>query len=605
MTTYSGYPCEEEVRIKLMKEFLACFDAPVDGLTTITCQPSFLETLKRSNESSSSVSLDEAHECNRLLSEKFSQASTTTATAPALAFTLDLSPIIEDLHVFENVGLGPGLPSLKSLATVGIDSTDDERICSSLDNIDGFCVQTAQEGRDVIEVENGEFTVQVSDLAEGETILEEPRAESTPPPLQFSLPSKASTRDPPRKPSLVLQRASVVVEDDQNLSHLPALTLTRPTPELSSQPVFENANPHLPSLPELEISAQQYNCEHTGLSLTLRPVAAVADQSVSSLSLPMALARHSLPHSYLNLGTPSSMSRQHLRPPSPGAASLASTPSGPELRPPPFPMPTLPRCTACGFGFGAGFDMANSTDMLNVSRIPCEMCEEQWHRCVQWYLGDGGGDGSGVDPGEGLKAKEKQDKKTNARFSWLPTRIKKDGISSTSTRKRLSLGLLPGIGKRASFKMPTVTTRTVTTVERRGSQYDKDPVAADEFGRRKSCRTTTVTAPGPQTKRKWKKRLSTLLHPAKPLLKRISMSPKTPAQQTAVKRYSTVGVQAGGDGCNVERTTRPISTECSAPQHARVSGDSRFREEISMGEDYEEAFQDAMEALPPLRHRYL
>ena len=120
--------------------------------------------------------------------------------------------------------------------------------------------------------------------------------------------------------------------------------------------------------------------------------------------------------------------------------------------------------------------------MLNVSRLPCDLCEDQWQRCVQWYLG-GGDDGN-----EGSKTKESQGKKGKARFSWISPR---GSVNKTSTPagKRLSLSVLPGIKKRMSLVMPMVTTQTVTTVERPDRQ-DEEDTGFDEFGRRRgTCRT--------------------------------------------------------------------------------------------------------------------
>ncbi|KAJ8093349.1 hypothetical protein PM082_020206 [Marasmius tenuissimus] len=434
--------------------------------------PSFLEALKRSSRNSSTTSLDDFVESQaaRPLSEGLTQASSALAPAPTLPFTLDLSPIIEDLHVFENIGLGPGLPSLQSLATIGADCSGEERVYSpSAGENDVFGAQLFVE--EVQEEQEDQPVV----LQPVEAVLE--HSETELPQLSFPLPPLVSAQGTSRKPSLVLHRASVVLDEDQSLAHLPALTLTKPTPELSSVPVFENANPHLPSLPE-----HSFDQDPMDLCPALKPTVTTAGQSVSSLSLPSALALG--PHSYSPTASIASANvqssptqSQHLRPPSPRAPSLSAH----RPRSAPYPMPLLPRCTACGFGFGTGFDMASSTEMLNVSRLPCELCEEQWQRCVQWYLG---GDD---DANDGSKTKEKQDKKAKARFSWLSPRIKKETNAPKSTRKRLSLSILPGIGKRLSLVMPMVTTQTVTTMEGGGHQ-DEDIAGVDEFGRRETSR---------------------------------------------------------------------------------------------------------------------
>ncbi|KAF5391850.1 hypothetical protein D9757_001819 [Collybiopsis confluens] len=53
---------------------------------------------------------------------------------------------------------------------------------------------------------------------------------------------------------------------------------------------------------------------------------------------------------------------------------------------PPTPIPALPRCTVCKFGFA--YDVTGSTSMLpgsfeNVK--PCNKCQDQWNRCRNWY----------------------------------------------------------------------------------------------------------------------------------------------------------------------------------------------------------------------------
>lgn len=53
---------------------------------------------------------------------------------------------------------------------------------------------------------------------------------------------------------------------------------------------------------------------------------------------------------------------------------------------PPTPIPPLPRCTSCGFGFA--FDVTGSTDILprpSRNTNPCGKCQAQWDKCRKWY----------------------------------------------------------------------------------------------------------------------------------------------------------------------------------------------------------------------------
>jgi len=115
-------------------------------------QPSFLETLKRSSKNLSAESLDDFRiGGSQLLSENSTRTSPTTA--PTLPFTLDLSPIMEDLHVFENISPGPGLPGLQGLTSPNANHSDSKKTHSSL--IEGhdvfgaqLFVKEAQEGKE-------------------------------------------------------------------------------------------------------------------------------------------------------------------------------------------------------------------------------------------------------------------------------------------------------------------------------------------------------------------------------------------------------------------------------------------------------------------------
>ncbi|KAF9068672.1 hypothetical protein BDP27DRAFT_1326737 [Rhodocollybia butyracea] len=54
---------------------------------------------------------------------------------------------------------------------------------------------------------------------------------------------------------------------------------------------------------------------------------------------------------------------------------------------PPTPLPHLPRCTSCGFGFA--FDSVSSSidtlPRLLPTANPCNKCQGQWDRCQRWY----------------------------------------------------------------------------------------------------------------------------------------------------------------------------------------------------------------------------
>ncbi|KAF9265975.1 hypothetical protein L218DRAFT_128098 [Marasmius fiardii PR-910] len=411
---------------------------------------SFLEALKRSSMNLSMSSLDERTPDAEILPDKVGQiTSSTTVLTPALAFTLDLSPILEDLSVFHSDGLLPALPTLPSLATVSTDLTGN--ILETVDAMGIFGLRSKEsEEREIQrEVESRETEVPCSDVTDH-------KAETD------VRPEAQTTLNTSRKPSLVLQRASIAFSDeDQSAAHLPALTLTGPTPELTSKPVLEAINPLLPSIFDYgrEIAVQEMPTVSRPI---LNPTVAT-DQSVSSLCLPLFIQAHAT--------SASPSSSQYLRPPSPLLVSSSVSR--------PMPIPEFPRCTFCGFGFGSGFDLAGSSDMLNVSRVPCERCEEQWRKCVQWYYGGvdtkSNGDSSGVKP----------------RFSWLPTRRKDlKEATSTSKQKRRSLSILPGLGKRISLIMATVPIQTTITVGRRQDETDGE---VDELGGREFCRKQAVS----------------------------------------------------------------------------------------------------------------
>ncbi|KIK63581.1 hypothetical protein GYMLUDRAFT_442841 [Collybiopsis luxurians FD-317 M1] len=113
----------------------------------------------------------------------------------------------------------------------------------------------------------------------------------------------------------------------QNLLSPPALTLTFPTPEI---------------------------------------------QETSTLPDPLSL----IPISTLQVSLP-------LQPQTPPRRSLGNTY---DSLLPPTPMPALPRCTSCGFGFT--FDATGSPGTLSrpiSGTQPCDKCQDQWNRCRNWY----------------------------------------------------------------------------------------------------------------------------------------------------------------------------------------------------------------------------
>ncbi|KAJ3762994.1 hypothetical protein EV360DRAFT_78774 [Lentinula raphanica] len=120
---------------------------------------------------------------------------------------------------------------------------------------------------------------------------------------------------------------------------------------------------------------------------------------------------------------------------------------------PPTPMPPLPRCTSCGFGFS--FDVTGSTDMIHRPVNPCDQCQAQWDRCRKWY----GKRGWQVERTEDTSSqdteikKEKTLKRVSRRFSQIVegvfttdresqrSSIDPSARGATSTSKRSSIRL--------------------------------------------------------------------------------------------------------------------------------------------------------------------
>ncbi|KAJ3977692.1 hypothetical protein EV361DRAFT_1029586 [Lentinula raphanica] len=100
---------------------------------------------------------------------------------------------------------------------------------------------------------------------------------------------------------------------------------------------------------------------------------------------------------------------------------------------PPTPMPPLPRCTSCGFGFS--FDVTGSTDMIHRPVNPCDQCQAQWDRCRKWY----GKRGWQVERTEDTSSqdteikKEKPLKRVSRRFSQIV-----EGVFTTDRKSQRS-----------------------------------------------------------------------------------------------------------------------------------------------------------------------
>lgn len=62
-----------------------------------------------------------------------------------------------------------------------------------------------------------------------------------------------------------------------------------------------------------------------------------------------------------------------------------STSAGGDQRASNLAVPTLPRCTDCGFGFGLDFHDLKAP----LSSKPCRFCEPQWLACKMWYQARG------------------------------------------------------------------------------------------------------------------------------------------------------------------------------------------------------------------------
>ncbi|KAJ3789861.1 hypothetical protein GGU10DRAFT_371712 [Lentinula aff. detonsa] len=123
---------------------------------------------------------------------------------------------------------------------------------------------------------------------------------------------------------------------------------------------------------------------------------------------------------------------------------LLTSPSIPETPPrrsqdhsynrlePPTPMPPLPRCTSCGFGFS--FDVTGSTDMLHRPVNPCDKCQAQWERCRKWY-GKRGWEVERSEVAPDQNADIKEEKGLNLRVSRRFSQIV-EGVFMTNPRNR-------------------------------------------------------------------------------------------------------------------------------------------------------------------------
>ncbi|KAK7040361.1 hypothetical protein VNI00_009831 [Paramarasmius palmivorus] len=427
---------------------------------------SFVKALKRSVEDSSSETEPER--------EPSTNPAATTSIQP---FTLELSPILEDLAVFDSVGTNLNLSALGSLDTIG----------------------ARREQHDV-------------ELMPFHIVDETPSA---------SAPPKSV------KPSLVLQRASLALA-------APALTLTKPTPELESIPVFEDLpNPVL-----------------TSISPMLTPIPDLHADSISSLSL--------------------SPSHTSLSP-----SFLPSTRT-------PAPLPAFPRCTTCGFGFGTGFDLNASMDMLDVSRLPCGECEGEWERCVGWF-GERGF----------ARERKKEEASRSKRVSWFrkeQDQEQEEGKRKTfSFKKRFSSSFSFARKKSSStpVSMPVVT---VTRVRVEEDDHDGFEIVGAQVSPPKKIKTNN-------------KRFSTSTSPSDPRERRPLSSSFLDHKRfsglfapKSEKRYSSVGVQTGECEGEGGREAPPVRPRVSTRR------ESRFIEDLGCEEEGE---REAMDALQPLRWRYL
>ncbi|ESK91312.1 hypothetical protein Moror_2826 [Moniliophthora roreri MCA 2997] len=449
-------------------------------------------------------------------------------TNTASAFALELSPILEDLAVFDSMpslgfdtldlGLGdveqglafppPHPPNSSSKPSLDEHSFPEPTLTltppiSELGSVSVFESESVQYPASK-STSFPSFRLGLgNDFARDES--ERPYQELVPP-----LPTMTNAN-----PSFILQRPSL----DEH--HLPALTLTKPTPELGSVPVFESVSvtlsPMLKPVNDSDLDRDSVS------SLMLQPPSPASSRS--SLSLPRLPPHH---------GQPQPRNRDTI------------------------PPPQAPRCTSCGFGFGLGFGSE-----LELSRMPCEMCEEQWVRWVGWY---------GYGYGE-RTAKEDKKKKKN-RKSWLPLPLPgqvsktKSGPFATEARihpnrNRLSLG----IRKRLSV---LVTTSTVTRV-------DEDRCLSPSLLEPRIRRIT------------WRRRFSSSWAFPNKDRKRFSvlslLASTTKDSDLKNKRYSSVGVQTQTRDQLAVSTPLPLSTMPPPQPRPRISRDSRFIEHLVLEEE--------------------
>ncbi|KAJ4487561.1 hypothetical protein J3R30DRAFT_947007 [Lentinula aciculospora] len=152
---------------------------------------------------------------------------------------------------------------------------------------------------------------------------------------------------------------------------------------------------------------------------------------------------------------------------------------------PPTPMPSLPRCVSCGFGFS--FDITGSTDMVHTRVDPCGKCQAQWERCQKWYGKRGWGVEENVEEAT-FQAADPKTEKVLKRASRRLSQIVESVFMSDRKSQRLSAQVSSKrTSKLISFMdrvHPKENTRNPSKDEFASAGNLADPAFLEEFGTR-------------------------------------------------------------------------------------------------------------------------
>ncbi|KAF5350397.1 hypothetical protein D9758_012489 [Tetrapyrgos nigripes] len=175
----------------------------------------------------------------------------------------------------------------------------------------------------------------------------------------------------------------------------PMLTLTFPTPDLGDVGTFFGVQPVRLTLSESESSNGSEGTSRGPLIVKSHHQRMPAESDISEegvlvdmdpprtpvRAINLANAGNTPYHNPFNDPTTPSASRDSLAPCTPSSGRLP-------LRPltPPTPLPSLPRCTTCGFGFGLelGSEVIEEPQTDRPEK-PCKKCMSQWEKSRRWY----------------------------------------------------------------------------------------------------------------------------------------------------------------------------------------------------------------------------